>query len=155
MLQVKAAQEILWYRDKHLLNSSGRGGISITTDKVMVMMMFMMSMMMMIMIIMIMLMIIFENWLQTGVRTVKTRGVGQQVPIPSDCFFTLMMKLLLRLADSGEYFCKPSNALPDSVAIHVLTGFEIVIILIIIIVIIIVIIIFIIIMSPFMSWQVS
>ena len=29
-----------------------------------------------------------------------------------------------RLADSGEYSCKPSNALPDSVTIHVLTGFD-------------------------------
>ena len=33
---MKAAQEILWFRDKHLLNSSGRGGISITTDKVVI-----------------------------------------------------------------------------------------------------------------------
>ena len=57
IMQVKAAQEILWYRDKHLLNSSGRGGISITTDKVTIMTM------MMLMMVMIMLMIIFENWL--------------------------------------------------------------------------------------------
>ena len=75
MLQVKAAQEILWYRDKHLLNSSGRGGISITTDKVMVVMLMMTVMMMMFM------MIFLDNWFQTGVGTVKTRGVGQQVPI--------------------------------------------------------------------------
>ena len=27
-----------------------------------------------------------------------------------------------RLTDSGEYSCRPSNALPDSVTIHVLTG---------------------------------
>jgi len=70
--QVKAAQEILWFRDKHLLNSSGRGGISITTDKV------------------------------SGRSRLEVWGS--------------------RLADSGEYSCKPDNALPDSVAIHVLTG---------------------------------
>jgi len=70
--QVKAAEEILWFRDKHLLNSSGRGGISITTDKV------------------------------SGRSRLEVWGS--------------------RLADSGEYYCKPSNALPDSVTIHVLTG---------------------------------
>ena len=55
---MKAAQEILWFRDKHLLNSSGRGGISITTDKVMIkritcMMIIMMIMMVIITVVMI------------------------------------------------------------------------------------------------------
>ena len=60
MLQVKAAQEILWYRDKHLLNSSGRGGISITTDKVMIMLMTIMTMMMTKTMTMMLLIIFLE-----------------------------------------------------------------------------------------------
>lgn len=32
--QVTAASHILWYRGDHLLNTSNRGGISITSDKV-------------------------------------------------------------------------------------------------------------------------
>ena len=58
---------------------------------------------------------------------------------------------LLRLADSGEYSCKPSNALPDSVTIHVLTGSVIIIIILLLLLLLIIIII----MSPFMYWQVS
>jgi len=66
------AHYIHWFRGKHLLNTSDRGGINIISDKVL-------------------------GWSNLVISKSK-------------------------LSDSGNYSCQPSNALPDTVNIHVLTG---------------------------------